>query len=77
MPGVGVELDLRIVAELIALGWLPLPIERSTDRGIGIGLGTVTPALLDPIKQHWICSMNPRQFPCSRRLIQRKSTIGC
>ena len=31
------------MAELIAQGGLPLPEERSSDRGAVIGLGTVTP----------------------------------
>ena len=70
--GLVLKLDLRIVAELIALGWLPLPIERSTDRGIGIGLGTVTSALLDPIKRLVDLLDEPSAIPVLAPLIQRE-----
>jgi AraC-like DNA-binding protein len=49
--GLVLKLDLRIMAELIAQGSLPLPAERSNDRGAGIGLGTVTPVLLEALKR--------------------------
>ena len=45
--GLALKLDLRIMAELIAQGGLSLPMERSSDQGVSIGLGTVTPVLLD------------------------------
>ena len=49
--GLVLKLDLRIMAELIAQGGLPLPAERSIDRGVGIGLGAVTSTLLDAFKR--------------------------
>ena len=47
--GMTLKLDLRTMAELIAQGGLPMPAERSGDRGIGIG--TVTPSLLEPFRR--------------------------
>ena len=70
--GLVLKLDQRIVAELIAQGGLPLPTERSTDRGIGIGLGTVTPALLDPIKRLVDLLDEPSAIPVLAPLIQRE-----
>ena len=49
--GLAFRLDLRTMAELIAQGGLPLPAEQSNDRGVGIGLGAVTPVLLEPFKR--------------------------
>ena len=72
MPGLVLKLDQRIVAELIAQGGLPLPTERSTDRGIGIGLGTVTSALLDPIKRLVDLLDEPSAIPVLAPLIQRE-----
>ena len=47
--GLVLKLDLRIMAELIAQGGLPVPREHAGDRGIGIG--AVTPVLLEPFKR--------------------------
>ena len=49
--GLVLKLDLRTMAELIAQGGLPTPAERSSGQGVGIGLGKVSFALLDPIKR--------------------------
>lgn len=49
--GFVLKLDLRIMSELIAQGGLPFPTERSDDWGAGIGIGKVTPALLQPLKR--------------------------
>lgn len=47
--GLVLKLDLRIMAELIAQGGLPPPRERNDDKGMGIG--AITPALLEPFKR--------------------------
>jgi AraC-like DNA-binding protein len=49
--GLSFKLDLRTIAELVAQGGLPLPAASPDDRGIAIGLGTVTPALMDPVRR--------------------------
>lgn len=68
--GLVLKLDLRIMAELIAQGGLPLPAERSSDRGIGIG--TVTPALLEPFKRLLDLLDEPETIPVLAPLIERE-----
>ena len=68
--GLVLKLDLRIMAELIAQGGLPLPTERSSDRGIGIG--TVTPALLEPFKRLLDLLDEPETIPVLAPLIERE-----
>jgi hypothetical protein len=75
--GLALKLDLRTMAELIAQAGLPLPTERSNDRGIGIGLGTVTPALLDPIRRLVDLLDEPGTISVLAPLIERESTIAC
>ena len=68
--GLVLKLDLRIMAELIAQGGLPLPTERSNDRGIGIG--TVTPVLLEPFKRLLDLLDEPDTIPVLAPLIERE-----
>ena len=68
--GLVLKLDLRIMAELIAQGGLPLPTERSDDRGIGIG--TVTPVLLEPFKRLLDLLDEPDTIPVLAPLIERE-----
>lgn len=68
--GLVLKLDLRIMAELIAQGSLPLPTERSIDRGIGIG--TVTPVLLEPFKRLLDLLDEPDTIPVLAPLIERE-----
>ena len=68
--GLVLKLDLRIMAELIAQGGLPLPMERSNDRGIGIG--TVTPILLEPFKRLLDLLDEPDTIPVLAPLIERE-----
>ena len=49
--GLVLKLDLRIMAELIAQGGLPFPAQHSNDKGICIGIGSVTPVLLEAFKR--------------------------
>ncbi|WP_153111011.1 AraC family transcriptional regulator [Propionivibrio limicola] len=70
--GLVLKLDLRIMAELIAQGGLPLPAERSHDRGIGIGLGTVTPLLLEAFKRLLDLLDDPGAIPVLAPLIERE-----
>lgn len=49
--GFVLKLDLHIISELIAQGGLPFPSERPDDKGACIGIGTVTPALLQPFRR--------------------------
>lgn len=68
--GLVLKLDLRIMSELIAQGGLPLPNERSNDRGIGIG--TVTPVLLEPFKRLLDLLDEPETIPVLASLIERE-----
>ena len=70
--GLAFKLDLRTMAELIAQGGLPLPVEQSNDRGVGIGLGAVTPALLEPFKRLLDLLDEPETIPVLAPLIERE-----
>jgi len=74
MPCLGLvlKLDLRMMAELIAQGSLPLPVERSSDQGIGIGLGTATPVLLEAFKRLLDLLDDPASIPVLAPLIERE-----
>ncbi len=68
--GLVLKLDLRIMAELIAQGGLPLPTERTNDRSVGIG--TVTPVLLEPFKRLLDLLNEPETIPVLAPLIERE-----
>jgi AraC-like DNA-binding protein len=68
--GMTLKLDLRTMAEMIAQGCLPPPDNRSTDRGMG--LGTMTPALLEPCKRLLDLIEEPNAIPMLAPLIQRE-----
>ncbi len=70
--GLVLKLDLRIMAELIAQGGLPLPVERLNDRGVGIGLGSVTPVLLEAFKRMLDLLDDPGAIPVLAPLIERE-----
>ncbi len=70
--GFVLKLDLRIVAELIAHGGLPFPTERSDDKGVCIGLGKVTPALLQPFRRMLDLLDEPGAIPVLAPLIARE-----
>ncbi len=70
--GLALKLDLRTMAELIAQGGLPLPEDRSSDRGAVIGLGTVTPMLLEPFKRMLDLLDEPSAIPILAPLIKRE-----
>ena len=64
------NLDLRLLAELISQGTLPPPAERSADRGMGIG--TVTPHLIDAFGRLIDLLDEPDAIPVLAPLIQRE-----
>lgn len=70
--GLTLKLDLRTMAELMALGSLHLPTERSSERGTSIGLGTVTQALLEPLKRLLDLLDDPESIPVLAPLIERE-----
>jgi len=70
--GLVLKLDLRTIAELIAQGGLPLPEERSCDGGVCIGIGTVTPMLLEPFKRMLDLLDEPGAIPVLAPLIERE-----
>ena len=70
--GLVLKLDLRIMAELITQGGLPFPAERSNNKGAGIGLGTVTQNLIDPIKRLLDLLDEPGAIPVLAPLIERE-----
>lgn len=47
--GLALKLDLQVLAELSTHGRLPAPRERAT--GCGMGIGLVTPLILEPFKR--------------------------
>lgn len=70
--GLVLKLDLRIMAELIAQGGLPLPASHDNERGMGIGLGTVTPVLLEAFKRLLDLLDDPDAIPVLAPLIERE-----
>ncbi|MBO8133492.1 AraC family transcriptional regulator [Dickeya fangzhongdai] len=68
--GLSMKFDLRIMAELIAQGGLPLPTLRTNDRGIGIG--TVTPVLIEPFRRMLDLLDEPGSIPVLAPLIERE-----
>ena len=75
--GLVLKLDLRTMAELIAQGGLPLPEERSSDRG---PLSVLVPSrrcCLSRSSGCWIYWMSRVQSPSWRRSLKGKSTIAC
>ncbi|WP_020563741.1 AraC family transcriptional regulator [Methylosarcina fibrata] len=68
--GLVLKLDFHVIAEMIAHGGLPFPIERSNDRGIGIG--TVTLDLLQPFRRLLDLLDEPNAIPVLAPLIERE-----
>ncbi|MFV0662799.1 AraC family transcriptional regulator [Denitromonas sp.] len=68
--GLVLKLDLRMMAELIAHGGLPPPRERSDDKGMGIG--TITPPLLEPFTRLLNLLDEPDAIATLAPLIQRE-----
>ncbi len=68
--GLVLRLDLRLLAELIAQGNLSPPAERSDERGIG--LGTVTPQIIDPFQRLLDLLDEPASIPILAPLIIRE-----
>ncbi len=58
------SLDLRMLAELIARGWLAAGCVSAQSRKAGIG--TVTDGMLAAFGAWWRCWMNPKRFRYSR-----------
>lgn len=68
--GLVLKLDLRILAELIALGGLPSDRDRTAGKSVGIG--TVTPALLTPMLRLLELLDEPQAIAVLAPLIQRE-----
>lgn len=68
--GLVLNLDLRLLADLIAQGSLPPPMEKPGDRGIGIG--TVTPHIVEAFRRLLDLLDEPEAIPVLAPLIQRE-----
>jgi AraC-like DNA-binding protein len=68
--GLVLNLDLRTLAELISQGSLPPPAEQSEGRGMGIG--TVTPHIIEPFKRLLDLLDEPDAVPVLAPLISRE-----
>lgn len=68
--GLVLRLDLRTVADLIAQGSLSPPRDRAV--GIGAGIGTATPDLLEPFARLLGLLDEPEAIPILAPLIQRE-----
>lgn len=68
--GLVLRLDLRLLAELIAQSNLSPPVERSDERGLG--LGTVTSQIFDPFKRLLDLLNEPSSIPILAPLIIRE-----
>ncbi len=68
--GLVLKLDIRILAELIAQGILPHSSERSC--GKSVGLGTMTPAIMEPFKRLLYLLDEPGSISVLAPLIQRE-----
>lgn len=68
--GLTLKLDLRMLAELVAQGGLPTGSGRPA--GTGVGIGTATPALLDPFARLVALLEEPDAIAALAPLIQRE-----
>ncbi|RSC25231.1 AraC family transcriptional regulator [Pseudomonas putida] len=68
--GLAFQLDQRVLAELIAQGSLPPRRERTS--GTGVGIGTVTDAILAPFSRLVALLDEPEAIPVIAPLIQRE-----
>ena len=68
--GLVLKLDIRMLAELIAQGILPHSNERSV--GMSVGLGTWTPAIMEPFKRLLDLLDEPGSISVLAPLIQRE-----
>ncbi len=69
--GLVLKLDLQTLAELISQGSLPPPVEHpGNDRGVGIG--TVTPQIIEPFGRLLDLLDEPDAIPMLAPLIQRE-----
>lgn len=68
--GLTLQLDLRVLAELIAQGGLPSQRDKST--GTSVGIGKATPAILNPIARLLALLDEPESIPVLAPLIQRE-----
>ncbi len=68
--GLWMKLDLRLLAELVAQGHPPPLRERAA--GKSVGLGTITPALLEPFKRLLGLLDEPEAIAILAPLIQRE-----
>jgi len=68
--GLVLKLDIRTLAELISLGTLPVARERSG--GASVGLGTMTPGIMEPLKRLLDLLNEPEAIPILAPLIKRE-----
>lgn len=68
--GLGLKLDLKTLAELIAQGDLPPPDKSADDRGVG--LGSVTPQIIEPFARLLALLAEPDAIPALSPLILRE-----
>lgn len=68
--GLTLKLDLRVVAELIAHGSLPVSRDRAV--GSGVGIGSATPAIVEPIGRLLKLLDDPESIPVVAPLILRE-----
>jgi AraC-like DNA-binding protein len=68
--GLVLQLDIRLLAELIAQEPEPPPRERSLQGGVGVG--SITPAMLEPIARLLALLDEPAAIPVLAPLIQRE-----
>ena len=68
--GLLLKLDVRVLAELIAHG--NLPSQRDRPGGAGVGIGTATPALLEPVARLLALLDEPEAIPVLAPMIRRE-----
>lgn len=68
--GLVLKLDIRVLADLIAQGGLPQISERPA--GISVGLGDMTPAIMEPFHRLLKLLDEPETIPVLGPLIQRE-----
>lgn len=68
--GLVLKLDIRTLAELISQGTLPVTRERSA--GTSVGLGTITPEIMEPLKRLVELLEEPGAISILAPLIQRE-----
>jgi AraC-like DNA-binding protein len=70
--GLTMKIELQTIAELLSHGGFPISREQPADTGVGIGIGKVTPSILDGFRRMANLLDDPSAIEVLAPLIQRE-----